>query len=378
MGRRERLREGTNQLAGQLVRGLAPVAWVLALGIPLGFWLSNKLAPEGGLRLETPEALVLGIGALLVLVVEGYLDWQRSGRFGHSHGSLLSGIKPSLWARARHLPTALRVLAIVLFVLALARPQDTGRRDSTDVEGIDIVVTLDMSRSMAGEDMSGPRIEAAKATILDFVRRRVSDRVGIVVFGREAYTLCPLTLDYNVLQTMVSGLQLDQINGEGTAIGNAVGTSINRLRRSGAQSKVIILVTDGDSNTGNISPDQAAQFAETLGIRIYTILIGTSEDTSISVGRDIFGLPIKQHGHHYPINPELLQRMASRTGGEYARATSREELMHQVQRIDQLERSKLQDLSAQFAEMFHLPLLLGLLFLGLDLSLRSTRLRRFP
>jgi len=270
------------------------------------------------------------------------------------------------------------VLAIALLALALARPQDMGRRDSLDVEGIDIVMTLDMSRSMAGEDMGGPRIEAAKVTILDFIRRRVSDRVGIVVIGREAYTLCPLTLDYNVLQTMVSGLQLDQINGEGTAIGNAVGTAINRLRRSDAQSKVIILVTDGDSNTGNISPDQAAQFAETLGIRIYTILIGTSEDTSVSVGRDIFGIPITQPGHHYPINPELLQRMASRTGGEYARATSREELMHQVHRIDQLERSKLEDLSVQFAERFHLPLLLGLLFLGLDLSFRSTRLRRFP
>jgi Ca-activated chloride channel family protein len=202
--------------------------------------------------------------------------------------------------------------------------------------------------------------------------------VGIVVFGREAYTLCPLTLDYNVLQSMVSRLQLGQLNGEGTAIGNAVGTAINRLRSSEARSRVIILVTDGESNTGNISPDQAAQFAETIGIRIYTILIGTSDETSVSIGRDIFGLPVNQPGQYYPINPELLQRMASRTGGEYARATSREELMHQVQRIDQLERSMIQDLTVRFAERFHVPLLLGLLLLGIDLGLRATRMRRFP
>lgn len=378
MARRERLRRETERAARALARALVPVAWVVALGLPLGAWLLDRLAPDGALRLATPWALLVGLGALLVLVVESFLDWRRSGRLAHSHGSLMSGLKPGIWVRLRHLPTTLRVLSIALLALALARPQDTGRRDSTEVEGIDIVIVLDMSRSMAGEDMSGPRIEAAKSTILDFIRRRVSDRVGIVVFGRDAYTLCPLTLDYNVLQSMVSRLQLGQVNGQGTAIGNAVGTAINRLRGSEAQSKVIILVTDGDSNTGNISPDQAAQFAETLGIRIYPILIGTSDETSVTVGRDIFGLPISQGGHHYPINPELLQRMALRTGGEYARATSRAELMGQVHRIDQLERSKLQDTSVQFAERFHLPLLLGLLLLGLDLSLRSTRLRRFP
>jgi Ca-activated chloride channel family protein len=354
------------------------VVWVLAIGLPMSAWLLDTLSPEGGLRLATPSALLVGLGALLVLVVESYLDWRRSGRMATSHGSLMAGLTPGIWVRLRHLPTALRVLSIGLLALALARPQDMGRRESAEVEGIDIVMVLDMSRSMAGEDMDGPRIEAAKATILDFVRRRISDRVGIVVFGREAYTLCPLTLDYNVLQSMVSGLRLGQVDGQGTAIGNAIGTAINRLRRSTAQSKVIILVTDGDSNTGNISPDEAAQFAETLGIRIYTILIGTSDDTSVTVGQDIFGVPISQSGHHYPINPELLLRMATRSGGEYARATSRDELMRQVQRIDQLERSKLQDQSVQFAERFHIPLLLGLLLLGLDLSLRATRLRRFP
>lgn len=378
MRRSDRVRRKLSHLPRRLVGAATPVLWVLALGVPLGFWIYDLMAQDGVIVFDQPAALLVGLGALLVLVVEGVLDWRRSGRFAHSHGSLLSSMRPGLWVRLRHLPTAFRVLGIALLAVALARPQDTTRRDDSEVEGIDIVLVLDMSRSMAAEDMPGPRIEAAKSTILDFVRRRGSDRVGIVVFGREAFTLCPLTLDYSVLQSMVSRLQLGQINGAGTAIGNAVGTAINRLRGSTAQSKVIILVTDGDSNTGNISPDQAAEFAETLGVRIYTILIGTSEDASVSIGRDLFGLPIKQRGRNYPINPELLQRMASTTGGEYARATNREELQQQVARIDQLERSKLQSITTRYAERFHVPLLLALLLLGLDLLLRATRLRRFP
>lgn len=378
MKRADRFTASSKTILLKILKSLVPIAWVAAIGIPLGFWVFDAMAQDGILQFATPWALLVGLGAILVLIVEGYLDWRRSGRIAHSHGTLLAGLKPGIWVRLRHLPMALRALAIALLALALARPQDTSRREDAEVEGIDIVVVLDMSRSMAGEDMGGPRIEAAKTTILDFIRRRVADRVGIVVFGRDAYTLCPLTLDYNVLQGMVSRLELGQVNGQGTAIGNAIGTAINRLRRSTAQSKVIILVTDGDSNTGNISPDQAAQFAETLGVRIYPILIGTSEETSVSVGRDIFGIPISQSGRHYPINPELLQRIADRTGGEYARATSREELSRQVTRIDQLERSKLRDQTVQYAERFHIPLLVALLLLGLDLILRSTRLRRFP
>jgi Ca-activated chloride channel family protein len=378
MGRSDALRGALSRHAAKLGAAVVPLAWVLGIGVPLGFWVHDLMAQDGTVELATPWALLVGLGAPLVLVVDGLLDWRRSGRMSHSHGALLAGLRPGLWVRLRHLPTALRVLAIALLALALARPQDTSRREDSEVEGIDIVVVLDMSRSMAAEDMSGPRIEAARQTILDFVRRRATDRVGIVVFGREAYTLCPLTLDYNVLQSMVSQVQLGQVDGAGTAIGNAVGTAINRLRPSTARSKVIILVTDGDSNTGNVSPDQAARFAETLGIRVYTILIGTSDEATASIGRDLFGLPISGPANQYPINPELLQRMASRTGGEYARATSREELVRQVERIDALERSKLRDQTVRYAERFTVPLLLALLLLGVDLGLRSTRLRRFP
>jgi len=396
---REQRRAALLWLTGRLSRGVVPLAWFLALVfiiVPIVLLRLEEIAAgasspldviarsyaimsgQTGIRLETPGALLLGLGALLVLFADGYLDARRSGRFSHSLGSVVSALRPSFWMRLRHLPMALRATAILLLALALARPQDTGRRESNEVEGIDIVMVLDMSRSMAAQDMQGTRIDAAKVTISNFVRRRVTDRVGMVVFGREAYTLCPLTLDYTVLQTMIAGLTLGQVDGRGTAIGNAVGTGINRLRRSSANSKVIILVTDGDSNTGNISPDQAAEFAETLGIRIYTILIGTSDQASISTGLDDFGLSILQPRQQFPINPELLQRMADQTGGEYARAASRRELEAQIQRIDQLERSKLEDQSVRYAERFHIPLIIAMLLLGLDLSLRSTRLRRFP
>lgn len=371
------LTKGAGQAARRLARGLEPVAWVLVLVIPIALALDDALGGLQVIRFATPWALLVGLGALLTLVVEGYLDWRRSGRVAHSHGSLLSGLKPGLWVRLRFLPMQLRTVAILLLAVALARPQDTSRRQDADVEGIDIVVAIDMSGSMEAEDMQGTRLEAAKATILDFIGRRVSDRVGIVVFGRDAYTLCPLTLDYSVLQGMVSRLELGQVDGQQTAIGNAVGTAINRLRNSTARSKVVILVTDGESNAGNISPQQAAQFAQTLGIRIYTILIGTTDEAPVSVGTDFFGMPITRM-QRSPINPELLQEMARMTGGEYARATSRGELRSQVARIDRLERSRLQDTTAQYLELFHAPLLLGLLLLGFDLLLRATRLRRFP
>jgi Ca-activated chloride channel homolog len=371
------LRQGAARVAGRFASGLGPVAWVLGLAIPIGLALDHALGGFEVIRFATPWALLVGLGAVLTLMVEGYLDWRRSGRIAHSHGALLSGLKPGLWVRLRFLPMQLRTVSIMLLAVALARPQDTSRRQDADVEGVDIVVAIDMSGSMEAEDMQGTRLEAAKSTILDFIGRRVSDRVGIVVFGRDAYTLCPLTLDYSVLQGMVSRLELGQVDGQQTAIGNAVGTAINRLRNSTARSKVVILVTDGESNAGNISPQQAAQFAQTLGIRIYTILIGTTDEAPVSVGTDFFGMPITRM-QRSPINPELLQEMASMTGGEFARATSRGELRSQVARIDRLERSRLQDTTAQYLELFHVPLLLGLLLLGVDLVLRATRLRRFP
>ena len=180
-------------------------------------------------------------------------------------------------ARLRDLPTVLRLAAVVLVGVALARPQSSRASDDLELEGIDIVIALDLSGSMQETDLVPNRLEAAKMVIQDFVRRRPSDRIGLVVFGREAYTHIPLTLDHGTFLRMLGELRLGIIDGNGTAIGNGIGVALNRLRKSDARSKVIIVLTDGENNAGNISPEQAARYAETLKVKIYTILAGDSE-----------------------------------------------------------------------------------------------------
>ena len=171
----------------------------------------------------------------------------------------------------------LRLASVALVGLALARPQTSRVDDDLEVEGIDIVIALDVSGSMEETDLVPTRLDAAKAVIEDFVRRRPSDRIGLVVFGREAYTHIPLTLDHGTFLRMLSELHLGIVDGHGTAIGNGIGVALNRLRHSDARSKVIIVLTDGDNNAGNIAPQQAAGFAQTLGVKVYTILAGDND-----------------------------------------------------------------------------------------------------
>jgi Ca-activated chloride channel family protein len=278
----------------------------------------------------------------------------------------------------RKVPTVLRAAAVALVVLAIARPQATAIREEAEVVGIDIAMTLDMSYSMKAADVSPTRLDAAKAVIDDFITRRVNDRIGMVVFGREAYTLCPPTLDYNVLRNLVAELELGTVDGRGTAIGNGVGTSINRLRKLDGESKVIVLLTDGSNNQGNISPSQAADFARALGIRIYTILMGRDENSPVEIDKDLFGRAIFGT-QQFPVNPELLRQMSERTGGAFYEATDRAELersFHEI--LDTLEKTKISDVGVVYAETFPRFLLPALLLLLIELALRLTRLRRNP
>ena len=169
---------------------------------------------------------------------------QRPAQF-FSSTALLAPIRQGLWSRLVPLPPILRIAALTLMVLALARPQTRDRGGRVSLEGIDIVVALDLSQSMEATDLEPNRLEAAKKVIDDFIARRVSDRIGLVVFGKDAYTQCPLTLDYAVLRNMLAGMQLGMVDGGATAIGNALGVSLARLRRSDAKSRVVILLTDG-------------------------------------------------------------------------------------------------------------------------------------
>ncbi|MBW2537699.1 MAG: VWA domain-containing protein [Deltaproteobacteria bacterium] len=291
---------------------------------------------------------------------------------------VLRTVGPGWRARLLPLSVGLRATAVALLVVALARPQDSSRREETELEGIDIVLTVDVSFSMKAEDLEPTRLEAAKEVVLDFIKRRKNDRIGAVIFAENAYTLCPLTLDYSILASMIGEIDLGVVDGNATAIGNAVGVAINRLRRSDAKSKVVILLTDGTSNAGNISPEQAAQFAETLGIKIYTVLMGQQDDAQVTTGIDFFKQQIFGSAS-MPINRELLVQLSEQTGGAFFEATDRKALVSSFHSIlDALERSRIADQGVVYAEVFWRYLWPGLALVIADLLLVLFGLRRSP
>jgi Ca-activated chloride channel homolog len=276
---------------------------------------------------------------------------------------------------------ALRVTAFVLAVVALARPQERDARlQDLSVEGIDIMICMDLSSSMEAADFRpGNRITVAREVLTEFISGRANDRIGLVVFAGEAYTQAPLTLDYGVLKEVVKQLRTRVLE-DGTAIGDAVATALNRLRDSDAKSRVVVLITDGDNNAGRVSPLDAADAAKALGIPVYTILVGKGGKVPFPAGQDLFGNTAWREVD-IPINPELLEKMSARTGGESYRATDRDSLKSGLTKVlDSLERSKLLEggASATWRERFHEPLLLATLLLALELLLAFTVLRVFP
>lgn len=275
----------------------------------------------------------------------------------------------------------LRAFAVVAAVVALARPQsrDARVRDSS-VEGIDIVVALDLSTSMeAGDFRPQNRLHVAKEVLVDFISNRVNDRIGLVVFAGAAYTQAPLTLDYGVLKEVLRQLRTRVLE-DGTAIGDALATALNRLRDSEAKSRVVVLITDGDNNSGKISPLDSASMAKSLDIPIYTILVGKGGKVPFPQGTDLFGNTVWRETE-IPVNPELLQDIAGQTGGEYYRATDPESLKQGLRKVlDSLERSKLMEggATANYREDYHPYLLLAFGLAALELLLRATFLRVFP
>jgi Ca-activated chloride channel homolog len=290
--------------------------------------------------------------------------------------------QPRGWrARLLWVPPVLQVLALALGVIALARPQtrDARVRDLS-VEGIDIVIALDLSTSMeAGDFQPRNRLVVAQDVLSEFIASRTNDRIGLVVFAGAAYTQAPLTLDYGVLREVVKQLRTRVLE-DGTAIGDAIAVALNRLRDSDAKSKVVVLITDGDNNAGKISPLDAAQMAKKLKIPVFTILVGKGGKVPFPVGTDLFG-HTAYRDTEIPINPELLKVIASATGGEYYRATDRDTLRAGLQKVlDKLERSKLLEggAAATYREVFHPFLLAAFALAALDLLLRATLLRVFP
>jgi Ca-activated chloride channel family protein len=306
------------------------------------------------------------------------VHWHRfqSGAMAFSRTADLRAATSPVARQLAHLPRAIRLVAVALVCVAIARPQRPGA-DVAEVEGIDIVIALDVSNSMSEGDLAPNRLAAAKRVLQKFIQPRQSDRIGLVIFGREAFTQCPLTLDHRSLAQLLDDVRLDLIDGRGTAIGNALGTALNRLRHSDARSKVIILLTDGDNNAGNLSPEQAARYAQSLGVKVFTVLMGRDADPQ-PAGTDIFGQIIRPPPR-YPVNPKLLEEIAGLTGGTPYLATDTPALEKRFQAIlDELDKSRIKDQKGKPMPL-HRPFVAAALVLILaELALAMTRFRRFP
>ncbi|HEX7154295.1 MAG TPA: VWA domain-containing protein [Thermoanaerobaculia bacterium] len=311
-------------------------------------------------RFESPYLLSL---ALLVLARVALLVWDRRRRVGAFSFSSLSLVAPTK-VRLAGIPFFLETLALLLIVVALARPQRVTRLASSDRFGIDIVVALDASGSMAAEDFRPRnRFEVAKELIGNFIGRRQDDRIGIVTFGSRAATRVPITYDRRIAEAMLERADLGD-HGNGTAIGHALATSVNRLRTSKTRSRVVILVTDGVNNSGSIDPIVAAQLAANSGIKVYTIGVGSEGPVPIPVKRqNPFTGEIETVYQHVrgELDEKTLSRIAQLTGGDYFRATDAETMSAVLERINRLEKTRLTSPKhEQIDELYVWPLAAGL------------------
>jgi len=274
-----------------------------------------------------------------------------------------------------HVLFAFRIIALGLLIVALARPQSTSRSRDVSIEGIDIVMAMDVSSSMLAQDLRPDRLEAAKDVASDFIAGRPDDRIGLVIFSGESFTQSPLTSDHSMIRNLFKDIKSGMIE-DGTAIGDGLATSINRLKESDAISKVIILITDGVNNAGSIDPLSAAEIAKIYGIRIYTIGVGTMGVAPYPV-QTPFG--VQYQNMEVQIDEGILKQVAEVTGGRYFRATSNKKLKEIYEEIDQLEKSKIDVTEFSRRHEEFLPLaLLALALLLMEIILRNTIFRTTP
>jgi Ca-activated chloride channel family protein len=314
---------------------------------------------------------------IIPLMVTWHILRGMKGQSSVKYSSLniFKDVPSTLRERLRHIPFAVRLIAIGLLIIALARPQSFTSGENVTTEGIDIAMVLDISGSMLAEDLKPNRLDAAKNVIDDFVEGRTSDRIGLVIFSREAFTQCPLTIDYNVLRNLLLDIRSGMIE-DGTAIGNAIANGVNRLKNSDAKSRIIILLTDGINNSGEVDPISAAEIAKAFGIRIYTIGVGTRGEAPYPV-QTPFGtryqmVPVE-------IDEAVLQKISGITDGQYFRATNNRALRDIYDKIDKLEKTKIEITSYKNAsEKYHSWLWGGLILLLVELSLSKTIFRKLP
>ena len=324
---------------------------------------------------EYPYLLwLLAVPALLVL---RYLYIELKDRRPHLRVSALEAWKAggrSIWEILRHLPFVLRMAALVLLIVAIARPRSSSQVEKVDTEGIDIIFTMDVSTSMLARDFTPDRLSAAKDIAIEFMAQRPSDRMGIVVFAGESYTQCPLTTDRATLINLMKEVQTDLIE-DGTAIGNGLATAVARLKDSDAKSRVVILLTDGVNNMGEIDPGMATEIAKTYGIRVYTLGVGAKGTAPYPVqtpwGIELQNIPVE-------IDEPLLQGIAQGTGGRYFRATDNTKLSEIYGEIGQMEKTRTSvDSFPVYKDLYKNYALAALVCLLLELVLLAL-MRRLP
>lgn len=320
---------------------------------------------------------LLWLLAVPVLLIAHYVWQELSGRRPHLRVSTdipwrREGFSPL--EAVRHLPFAFRIAALCLIIVALARPRSSNEVEKIDTEGIDIVLAMDVSTSMLARDFQPDRISAAKDIAIEFIAQRPSDRMGIVVFAGESYTQCPLTTDRATLVNLMKEVQTGLIE-DGTAIGNGLATAVARIMDSDAPSRVVILLTDGVNNTGEVAPQTAAEIAKTYGVRVYTIGVGANGTAPYPVmtpwGVDVQNVKVE-------IDEDLLKGISDATGGRYFRATDNTKLAEIYSEINEMEKARVSvDSFPVYKELFGRFAVAALVLLLLELIVKLL-LRRLP
>ncbi|MCD6386376.1 VWA domain-containing protein [Candidatus Sumerlaeota bacterium] len=328
------------------------------------------------MRFASPIYFVL----LVLVVTAAYVLFRRERQvYGSIRFSSLRNLKkvhPSFWQRLRWLPKVLRLLALTLLIVAMARPQYGWKETEIFSRGIDIMLLTDVSYSMKATDFRPNRLEAAKRVMEEFIEGRKGDRIGIMVFATTSFLLCPLTLDYGVVKEFLENIEFDIVDGNSTAIGMALAYGVKKLKDSTAKSKVIILLTDGENNAGKIEPLTAAEMAEALGIRVYTIGVG-SEGTAMVPVNTPFGVRYIPQTVH--IDEDTLRKIAKQTGGKYYRATSEKKLEEIYKEIDKLVKTKIEEKTHQFYdERMHYFVISALVLILLEAVMSATRFISLP
>jgi Ca-activated chloride channel family protein len=316
---------------------------------------------------------------LLVLIpMVGWYIWKHKTTQASLQISTLKGFRnaPKSWKiYLRHLPIALRSLAIAMIVIVLARPQSTNQSRNVITEGIDIMMALDISSSMKALDFQPNRLEAAKDVATKFISARESDKIGLVIFAGESFTQCPLTTDKAVLVNLMLDIKTHMLE-DGTAIGSGLATAVTRIKDSQAKSKVIILLTDGVNNKGEVAPLTAAEIAKTFGVRVYTIGVGSQGMAQIPVQTRYGTQLIEQE---VKIDEPLMKEIAQITGGQYFRATNKNSLKAIYEEIDQMEKTKIEVKEyTKRSEEYLLFAILAALFIIMEVTLKTTILRNLP